>query len=83
MDPPIPPNILETLEAAEADLRILKFKYKGLTVANAKRPAAVATADDKGGGIGTADKASTEEGGLSEEDVRVLLEQDVSDLTKS
>ena len=81
MDPPIPLNTLETLQAAEADLRLLIFKYSVLAAAIVKRPAGAATEGGVDGnpGKGVINAAAGGRGGcgLSEEDVRGFLDQHV------
>lgn len=71
MDPPIPDNVLETLQAAEADLRLLVFKYSVLAAAVSKRPAAPATEREADGGVGGGGS------GLCEEDLLGFLDQHV------
>ena len=71
MDPPIPGHVLETLQAAEADLRLLVFKYSVLAAAVAKRPTAPATEGEADGGVGGGG------GGLCGEDLLGLLDQHV------
>lgn len=88
MDPPIPTNVLRTLDAAEGDLRLLCFKYAALAVAVAQRPQPTPdeTGEGDGGGGGNRDADGAEgaggsgetEGGLSEDDLLGLLEQHVS-----
>lgn len=85
MDPPIPPYVLGALDTAEGDLRLLSFKYAALTAAVGKRPQSpVDTGEGAGVGVGGAgggaEVAGGEEaeGGLSEDDLRELLEQHVS-----
>lgn len=87
MDPPIPANVLRTLDAAERDLRLLCFKYAALAAAVAQRsqPAPGETVEGDGGGGGSRGTDGAEgaggggeaEGGLSEDDLLGLLEQHV------
>lgn len=76
MDPPIPTNVMETLQAAEADLRMLVFKYSVLAAAIAKRPAAPATEDEADGSIGGGGPHGGG-GGLCEEDLVGFLDRHV------
>ena len=91
MDPPIPANVLGTLDAAEGDLRLLCFKYAALAAAAANRPKPTpigeseAGAREPGGGSSSsaneaegAGGGGEEEGGLSEDDLLGLLEKHVS-----
>lgn len=82
MDPPIPPNVLGALDAAEGDLKLLTFKYAAVAAAVAKRPQPPAEPGEGGGGGGGGDADGTEgnepKKGLSEDDLRELLEQHVS-----
>lgn len=76
MDPPIPANVLETLQAAEADLRLLVFKYAVLAAAISKRPAAPVIEGEADGSIGGGGLHGGG-GGLSEEDLLGFLDQHV------
>lgn len=88
MDPPIPGNVLRTLDVAEGDLRVLTFKYAALAAAVAQRPQPPPTdaGDGDGGaggssgadGTGAAVEGGEVEGGISEENLLGLLEQHVS-----
>ncbi|CAN0183838.1 unnamed protein product, partial [Pylaiella littoralis] len=86
MDPPIPPNVLGALDAAEGDLKLLTFKYAAVAAAVAKRPQPPAEPGEGGGGGGGGDADGTEgnepKKGLSEDDLRELLEQHISDANK-
>lgn len=80
MDPPIPSHLVEALDLAEGDIRLLAFKYATLAKANATRPANTdGTARD--GNSKKTDGASGHEQGegesLSEEDICALLDQHV------
>ncbi len=83
MDPPVPANVLGALDAAEGDLRLLSFKYAALAVAHEKRPPPPPPSEtSQGGGSGGGGGETTGEGGgveegLSEEDLRGLLEEHV------
>lgn len=78
MDPPIPANVLGALDAAEGDLRLLSFKYAALAAAQAKRPPPPPPETSQGGGGGgSAGEGGEAEEGLSEEDLRGLLEEHV------
>ncbi|CAB1113909.1 unnamed protein product [Ectocarpus sp. CCAP 1310/34] len=82
MDPPIPPNVTETLDVAESDLTLLTFKYTTLATAAAKRPPSSTVGGTNEGGDntgGTGDESV--EGGLCEEDLRGLLDEHVSALS--
>lgn len=88
MDPPIPANVLRTLDAAEGDFRLLSFKYAALSAAIAQRPqptpAETGESDGGGGGsggavgAGAAGDSAEAEGGLCIDDLLGLLEQHVS-----
>lgn len=80
MDPPIPSHVVEALDLAEGDVRLLTFKYATLVKANTKRLTSTdETAHDgnskkaDGGG----DQGQREGESLSEEDVCALLDQHV------
>lgn len=79
MDPPIPPDVVETLDVAEADLRLLNFKYAALAAASAKHPAAAERNgnDGNGGDIGTARDGGADVTALTEADLGGLLDQHV------
>lgn len=79
MDPPIPPNVTETLDVAESDLTLLTFKYAILSTAAAKRPPSSTVGETNEGGDnagGTEDENVA--GGLCEEDLSGLLDEHVS-----
>lgn len=48
MDPPVPASVLQALDAAEADLRLLTFKYAAVVAAIEKRRAAEGKLGDDG-----------------------------------
>lgn len=77
MDPPIPPLVLETIGAAEADLNVLCFKYTALNVAISKRPTVLDESEGVDGGTGVDGGALKEGESLSDKDVLTLLEQNV------
>lgn len=87
MDPPIPANVLRTLDTAEGDLRLLSFKHAALAAASAQRPQPIPVETGEGdGGGGGADGAGAvgegggAEGGISEDDLLGLLEQHVGSI---
>ncbi|CAM9135050.1 unnamed protein product [Scytosiphon promiscuus] len=89
MDPPVPPNVLHSLDLAEGDLRLLTFKYAALSVAVSRRPSIVDANGGNGGEEGAgATRNGTEgrgedlEGGLSEEDLCGLLDEHISDTSQ-
>lgn len=81
MDPPIPANVLGALDAAEGDLHLLSFKYAVYAAALAKRPQPPPANPGEGSGDGAAGATAGEDGeakeGLSEDDLRGLLEEHV------
>jgi len=93
MDPPIPANVLGALDAAEGDLRLLRFKYAALAAASAKRPRPPPAETSQGsggggdgggdGGAGATGEGGEMEEGISEEDLRGLLEEHVRNIISS
>ncbi|CAM9209213.1 unnamed protein product [Ectocarpus sp. 4 AP-2014] len=83
MDPPIPPNVTETLDVAESDLMLLTFKYATLATAAAKRPLSSTVGETNEGGDntgGTGDESVA--GGLCEENLSGLLDEHIPDTSK-
>lgn len=82
MDPPIPANVTEALDAAESDLTLLTFKYATVATAVAKRPPSWTAGGNNQGGDGTGGNGDEGmAGGLSEEDLSGLLDEHVSFLS--
>eukprot|EP00752_Nemacystus_decipiens_P012187 g10805.t1 len=89
MDPPIPTHVLRTLDAAEADLSLLCFKYAALSAAVAQRPQPIPGETGEREGVGGsssgangaegAEGGGEVEGGLSEDEIFGLLEQHIPD----
>lgn len=73
MDPPVPAHVIDILDAADGDLRLLNFKYAALATAAGKR-AAVDPGNDR------AERETGVEGvnALTEADLNTLLAEHVS-----
>lgn len=80
MDPPIPSHVVEALDLAEGDVRLLTFKYATLAKATAKRLTNTDETVHNGNSKktdGDGDQEQREGESLSGEDVCALLDQHV------